>query len=273
VRTVLPLKDENPTRRPAVATMAIILACVGIYFFWQPTPFASTNADVDFSIRHAAIPCEVRHGRPLTIDELRATYIGGAQEACRAGSPDSPPGLPHKSVWLAVLTSMFLHGSLWHLGGNMLFLWIFGNNVEDRLGVIRYLAFYLVGGLVATLTFVAVNPNATIAMIGASGAIAAVMGAYLVWFPDAPVRTLLFVVLVRIRAKWLLTVWFVLQFFTAPNSGVAWAAHVGGFLFGAVVGIAVRASDGVQRALLRRDARPDGPWDPTGGAGYGYYNS
>jgi membrane associated rhomboid family serine protease len=125
----------------------------------------------------------------------------------------------------------------------------------------------------ATLTFVAVNPNATIAMIGASGAIAAVMGAYLVWFPDAPVRTLLFVVLVRIRAKWLLTVWFVLQFFTAPNSGVAWAAHVGGFLFGAVVGIAVRASDGVQRALLRRDARPDGPWDPTGGAGYGYYNS
>jgi membrane associated rhomboid family serine protease len=110
-------------------------------------------------------------------------------------------------------------------------------------------------------------------MIGASGAIAAVMGAYLVWFPDAPVLTLLFVVPARIRAKWLLTFWFVLQFFTEPNSGVAWAAHVGGFVFGMLFGLAVRGSGGAQRALLRRDARPDGPWDPTGGAGYGWFGS
>jgi membrane associated rhomboid family serine protease len=269
---VLPLKDENPTRRRPVATMAIILACVGIYFLWQPTPFSNSSADVSFAVRHAAIPCEVVHGRPLTLDELRATYVVGREDACGVGSPSSPPGFPHKSVWLSVLTSMFLHGSVLHLGGNMLFLWIFGNNVEDRMGVLRYLAFYLIGGLVATLTYVAFNSTATVAMIGASGAIAAVMGAYLVWFPDAPVRTLLFVFLVRIRAKWLLTFWFVLQFFTSPNSGVAWAAHVGGFVFGVLFGLLVRASPGAQRALMR-DGRQEGPWDSTGGAGYGWFGA
>jgi membrane associated rhomboid family serine protease len=267
---VIPLKDENPTQRRPVATIAIILACVGIYFLWQPTPFGDTSADVTFALRHAAIPCEVVHDRPLTIDEVRATYEVGRQDACGVGSPDSPAALPHKSVWLAVLVSMFLHGSILHLAGNMLFLWIFGNNVEDRLGVPRYLAFYLVGGLVATLTYVLANSSATIAMIGASGAIAAVMGAYLVWFPDAPVRTLVTIFIVRIRAKWLLSFWFVLQFFTDPNSGVAWAAHVGGFVFGALVALMVRASGGAQRALLRRGP-PAGPWDPTGGAGYGFY--
>jgi membrane associated rhomboid family serine protease len=267
---VIPLKDENPTQRRPVATLAIIVACIGIYFLWQPTPFGDTSADVDFAVHHAAIPCEVIHHRPLTVDEVRATYAVGRDAACGIGSPDSAPFLPHKSVWFAVLVSMFLHGSLIHLGGNMLFLWIFGNNVEDRLGVPRYLAFYLVGGLVGTLTYVLANPSVTVAMIGASGAIAAVMGAYLVWFPDAPVRALVTIFVVRIRAKWLLTFWFVLQFFTQPNSGVAWAAHVGGFLFGVLIGLLVRASGGAQRALLR-GGRHDEPWDPTGGAGYGYY--
>jgi membrane associated rhomboid family serine protease len=268
---VIPLKDENPTQRRPVATVAIILVCVGVYFLWQPTPFGDTSADVSFAVRHAAIPCEIVHERPLTIDELRATYVVGREDSCGVGSPDSPAALPHKSVWLAVLVSMFLHGSIVHLAGNMLFLWIFGNNVEDRLGVPRYLAFYLVGGLVATLTYVAANPTTTVAMIGASGAIAAVMGAYLVWFPDAPVRTLVTIFIVRIRAKWLLSFWFVLQFFTNPNSGVAWAAHVGGFVFGALVGLLVRASGGAQRAVLRRGP-PPGPWDPTGGAGYRFYD-
>jgi membrane associated rhomboid family serine protease len=268
---VLPLKDENPTQRRPIATIALILACVGVYFLWQPTPFSDTTEDISFSLRHAAIPCEVVHARPLTVDEVRATYEVGREDACEVGSPDSPAAIPGKSVWLSVLVSLFLHGSIVHLAGNMLFLWIFGNNVEDRLGVARYLALYIIGGVVGTATFIAFNPTGTVAMIGASGAIATVMGAYLVWFPDAPVRTLVAVFIVRIRAKWVLSFWFILQFFTDPNSGVAWAAHVGGFTFGALIALLVRASGGAQRAVLR-DGRQVGPWDSTGGAGYGYYD-
>jgi membrane associated rhomboid family serine protease len=121
---------------------------------------------------------------------------------------------------------------------------------------------------------VLVDIDSTIALVGASGAIAAVMGAYLVWFPDAPVRTLLaflFILIVRIRAKYLLLFWLVLQFFTAPDSGVAWVAHVGGFAFGAIVALLVRASGLAKRAVFARDHRDD-PWDRTGGAGYGWYD-
>jgi len=268
---VIPLKDENPTRRRPIVTLAIIVACIGIYFVWQPSPFSDSVADVDFAVRRAAIPCEIVQGEPLTVDELRATYQLGRDEACGVGSDDSQVGYPDKSVWASILVSMFLHGSVVHLAGNLLFLWIFGNNIEDHLGRLRFIVFYVVGGIVATLTYVALNPDSTIGMVGASGAIADVMGAYFVWFPDAPVRTwisfLLFVV-VRIRAKWVLGFWFVLQFFTTPNSGVAWAAHVGGFVFGVLVGLLVRASGTARRAMWRAGHRGDA-WDPTGGAGYG----
>jgi len=273
---VIPLKDENPTRHLPVATLAIILACVAVYFLWQPSPFGTTDADIRFNVEHAATPCEIREGRPLTVDELRATYQVGRSEACGLGSTESEAGFPQKSVWQSVLVSMFLHGSLLHLGGNLLFLWIFGNNIEDHLGPMRYALFYVLGGIVATLTHVVLNLDSTIPMIGASGAIAAVMGAYLVWFPDAPVRTLLtffFILVVRIRAKWLLGFWFALQFLTSPNSGVAWAAHVGGFVAGVLVGLGVRASPGLRRLLWRRSARTalGTRWDPTGGAGYAFF--
>jgi membrane associated rhomboid family serine protease len=268
---VIPLKDENPTRHPPVATVLLIAACAVVYFFWQPTPLGETDADVLFAAEYAAIPCEVRENRPLKLEELQATFRG-VSDACDLGSPDSTAGFPDKSIWLSVLTSMFLHGSLLHIGGNLLFLWIFGNNIEDHLGPIRYVIFYVAGGIVATLTHVALDVTSTIPMVGASGAIAAVMGAYLVWFPDAPVRTLLaffLIVVVRVRAKWVLGVWFALQFFTSPNSGVAWAAHVGGFVFGALVGLVVRASPGARRLAWRRSARREvaQQWDSTGGAG------
>jgi membrane associated rhomboid family serine protease len=272
---MIPLKDENPTRRTPIVTLAIIVACIGIYVLWQPSPFGDTVDDVEFNVERAAVPCEVVQGRPLRFDELRATYELGRDEACGVGSDDSPAAFPDKSVWAAVLVSMFLHGSVVHLAGNLLFLWIFGNNIEDHLGHLRFIAFYVVGGIAATLTYIVLNPDSTLGMVGASGAIAAVMGAYFVWFPDAPVRTwisfLLFVV-VRIRAKWVLGFWFVLQFFTAPNSGVAWAAHVGGFVFGVVIGLLVRASRMARRAVWG-DRSDDGEWDPTGGAGYGYYRT
>jgi membrane associated rhomboid family serine protease len=210
----------------------------------------------------------------LTIDELRATYQVGRDDACGIGSPRSEAGFPGKAIALSVLVSLFLHGSILHLAGNLLFLWVFGNNIEDRLGHVRYLGFYLLGGIVATASQILLDVHSTVPMAGASGAIAAVMGAYLVWFPEAPVRTLLFLVIpfvVRLRARWVLIVWFVLQFFTAPGSGVAWMAHVGGFVFGMLVALVVRSSTRARRMALVSGHR-DGPWDRTGGAGYGWYD-
>jgi len=272
---VLPLKDVNPTRRTPVATLLLILACVAAWVWWQQEPQREPVDDLVFNLEHAAIPCELTKGRPLTEPELQATFgeLGGDPEACGVGGDDAPQGVPGKSVWLAGLASMFLHGGLMHIGSNMLYLWIFGNNIEDHLGRFRYLLFYVAGGVAALATHVALQPDSTIPVVGASGAVAAVMGAYLVWFPHAPVRTIVFLgfpILATITAKWLLGIWFVLQFFTSPNSGVAWAAHVGGFVFGAVIGLLVRTTRAAQRMAWTRDHRDDmAPrhWDPTGGVG------
>ena len=243
---MLPLRDENPTRRVPVVTVLLILANVAVYFLVQPSA-DDVTASTTFSLERAAIPCEVVEGRPLTLDELRATYGGPADDtACNVGSPESPRPFADKNVLLAVLTSMFLHGSLLHLGGNLLFLWIFGNNVEDRLGPVPFLLFYLGAGVVATVAHIAVQPDSTVPVVGASGAVAGVMGAYLVWYPNAPILALIFILFREIRAKWLLLFWLALQFVEPfnPNSGVAWVAHVGGFVFGVVVGLVVRAAGG-----------------------------
>ena len=237
---MLPLYDDNPVSRRPVVTLLIIAACVVAYFFWQPTPFEDTVSDVRFDLRYAAIPCEILENRPLTRAEVGATFNLGDTNACNIDRGQTPPFDPGKNVWLAIVTSMFLHGSLLHLGGNMLFLWIFGNNVEDRLGRLGFTAFFLAGGIVATLAHVAVNRDSTVPSIGASGAIAAVMGAYLIWYPNARVRTIVIFVLVDVPAKIVLGAWFVLQFFTDPNEGVAWVAHVGGFTFGVLVGLLLR---------------------------------
>jgi membrane associated rhomboid family serine protease len=243
---VIPLKDDNPTNSPAVVTLLIIAACVVVYFLIQPAGQGTVqrqSVDVAtketlFDLRHAAIACEIVHDRPLTVDEIRATYIQHDTTACGVGAPSSPPGVPGKAVLLAVLYSMFLHGSVLHIGGNMLFLWIFGNNVEDRFGKVPYLVFYLIAGLVATATQVLSQPSSTVPLVGASGAIAGVMGAYLVLFPNAPIFTYIFpIFFFRIRAFILLIFWFLSQFFVNPASGVAWVAHVGGFTFGILVGL------------------------------------
>lgn len=287
---VLPLKDENPTTSTPVATVAVLLACLIVFFGWQPlgltdeTVDVTTNAGVlrfdpgtAFTISNATIPCEVVNQRPLTVDEVVATFSGSIDgEECEGSSAGGPAVFPDKNVWLSVLVSMFLHGGLVHLGGNLLFLWIFGNNIEDHMGSVRFVLFYLLGGVVATGAHIALNADSTIPMVGASGAIAAVMGAYLVWFPDAPVRTavfMFFIFVTDIRAKWLLGFWFVSQFFTNPNSGVAWAAHVGGFVFGVVAGLAIRANPGLRSLALKRRPAPGSRWDNTGGAGYNPYRT
>jgi membrane associated rhomboid family serine protease len=155
-----------------------------------------------------------------------------------------------------LITSQFLHGSLIHIAGNLLFLWIFGNNIEDRFGRFRFLLFYLVGGIVAGLAQVAIDPGSTIPTIGASGAIAATLGAYLVLFPRARVTTAIFLVffyqLIDVPAVIVLAFWFILQLLDglgslgpmgdAASGGIAFFAHIGGFVFGAAVALLVRAS-------------------------------
>lgn len=266
---MLPLKDENPTRRTPFITVTLIAVCVWVFFSWQPMLGGSVEEATIFAFENAAVPCEVVQGRPLTVDQIRTGL-------CDIGSATAPAAFPDKSVWLSLFMSMFLHGSLLHLGGNLLFLWIFGNNIEDHLGHVRYLLFYLVGGLVATAAHIVLNLDSTIPVVGASGAIAAVMGAYLVWFPDAPVRTVVFfffITLVDIRAKWLLGFWFVSQFFTSPQSGVAWAAHVGGFVFGVAVAYLVRNNRAARRVAWTRDYQGWGSWDRTGGVGMNPYRT
>jgi membrane associated rhomboid family serine protease len=247
---VLPIGDINPARRAPVVTVLVILACIAIYFGFQISRDATIvqtelgavqlPASDAFTLHWAAVPCEVTSAEPLSVREVARTFNGGDTTACDRGRHDDPLFYRDKHVYGALLVSMFMHGGLAHLGLNMLFLWIFGNNVEDRLGSLGYALFYLVGGVAATAAHVVVQPSSTVPLIGASGAIAAVMGAYLVWFPNAPIRTLVLLFIpVTVRAMWFLGLWFVLQFFTDTGSGVAWVAHVGGFVFGVVAGLLI----------------------------------
>ncbi len=258
---MLPLRDENPVSITPFVTWTIIALCV-IAYFAIPNQFDSAG---EFHLQQAAIPCELSTGEALSAAEQQAARTPNpTDDVCVDG--DGSDG--NKIVWLAAIASVFLHGGLMHLGGNMWFLWIFGNNVEDKLGHFWFGVFYLAGGIAATLGHVLAQPDSLIPVVGASGAIAAVMGAYLVWFPDAPIRTIVFLILFDIRARWFLAAWFIFQFFTAPDSRVAWVAHVAGFIFGVIVG-----------ALVRIASRPENDpidvsiatWDPTGGAGRGPY--
>lgn len=230
---MFPLRDLNPTRITPFVTLLFIAASLGVYFFIQAAD--TTSEQVEFLYRRAAISCEITTGSPLS---FRAINNG----LCGAGGE---PVFPEKSEFLAVLTSMFLHGSVGHVVFNMWFLWIFGNNVEEAFGHIRYLLMYIAGGLAATATFVFLNPESTIPLVGASGAIAAVLGAYAVLFPGHKVLSLLGWFVVPVPAAVFLGIWFVIQlFFVGGNT--AWEAHVGGFIFGFAITMLYR-----RRALRR----------------------
>ena len=166
-QAVIPLHDDNPTRRRAVMTMALIAINVVVCLFVQPH---AGQEEVNFLYRRAAVPCEVTTGHPVEVDN-------SGEPSCDLR--EGRTVFPEKNVYLAILVSMFLHANLLHIGGNMLFLWIFGNNIEDRMGWIGYPIFYIVSGVVAAATQFAIDPNSTVPVIGASGAIAGVMGAYL----------------------------------------------------------------------------------------------
>jgi len=234
---VFPISDLNPARGTPLLTILVILANVLVFFLVQPRDF---EASLEFGYRNAAIACELTTAEPLTANEVRSGR-------CLAdGSADAL--FPNKQLALSVLTSLFLHGNFLHLAGNMWFLWIFGNNVEEAFSRIGYALLYLLGGVAATLAFVWAQPTSTDPLVGASGAIAAVLGAYLVLFPSRLVMSVVFITLIPVPAALFLGLWFLGQFAVA-DPGVAWQAHVGGFVVGALVALVFRG------LLLRRVER------------------
>jgi membrane associated rhomboid family serine protease len=244
---VIPLRDANPTRRVPWITLAIIAANAAVFLLWQPT-FGSEGRQQAFFFCNAEIPWEVTHqenlarGGPEARAEIDQQFGSGAGAALQAALRRR---CPDKSWLASIFVAMFLHAGWLHIGGNMLFLYIFGNNVEDRMGRLAYPFFYVLGGLSAAALQLAFAPDATVPNLGASGAIGAVLGAYLVLFPRARVTTLVFfflITLIELPASVVLGLWFVMQLFsgvggvgTGVNGGVAYWAHVGGFGFGALV--------------------------------------
>ena len=227
---MFPLRDDNPTLLTPVVTIALILANVGVWLYVQG---AGMSADVlgASACELGAIPAEVTG----EVRGARGEPLGPGIPGCEFG------GLRYG----ALLTSMFLHGSWLHLIANMWFLWLFGNNVEDSLGHVRFVIFYLLTGLVAAGAHVFAEPGSEVPIIGASGAISGVMGAYLILYPRIRIQTLfIFVIILRIIAvpAWfVLILWFVLQLLSARvdpvegQGGVAFWAHVGGFVAGVVL--------------------------------------
>lgn len=215
----IPLKDDNPTSRFSYITVLLIGLNILIFLYQIFSPEGLQY----YVYKMGAIPYEIMHFKSLHyFPWLSVDYV------------------PRLFPPLTLLTSMFIHGGLFHLLGNMLYLWIFGNNVEDFLGSFGFVLFYLLSGLGASFTHIIFHFNSPYPMIGASGAIAGVMGAYLVLYPRAKVLTLVFpfffIRLIPIPAAVVLGFWFFLQILNIGlGGGVAWFAHVGGFLIGIVL--------------------------------------
>jgi membrane associated rhomboid family serine protease len=233
---VFPIRDVNPTRTTPFVTVLLIAACLVVFFGFQAQETESDQAE--FLYRRAAISCEIRTGSPLTALEITSG---------QCGSEAGAPVFPEKQPIASILTSMFLHGGLAHVLFNLWFLWIFGNNVEEAFGHLGFGVMYVAGGVVATLAFVVLNPDSTAPLVGASGAIAAVLGGYAVLFPGHRVLGLLGWLIIPLPAAIFLGVWFFAQF-GLGGTNTAWEAHVGGFVFGFAVALPFR------RSLLRRVA-------------------
>jgi membrane associated rhomboid family serine protease len=249
---LIPLKDNIPTLRFPLLTVVLIVINVGV-FAWQSTlsstPGSSQSPQVaglseqdEATLEYGAIPYRLTHpGKDCGITDSQKVVCQGSPQYPTSQKLDSPPW------WVTVFTSMFMHGGILHIAFNMLFLWIFGNNVEDSMGRPRFLLFYLAAGIVAAYAQALLDTNATAPAIGASGAVAGVLGGYLLLYPHARVLTLIFIVffvtLIEVPATVMLGLWFVLQFVpaigqlatpevSASGGGVAYFAHIGGFVFG-----------------------------------------
>ena len=245
----LPLKDINPTERKPAVTYGLIAANVAVFLYQLSLGAARNTA---FVAAFGAVPYEITH-----MKDLVGNIPGGLPIEHVAG--------PHP-IWLTLFTSMFMHGGFWHIASNMLFLWIFGNNVEDILGPVKFLLFYVACGLAAAAAHIATAPSSTVPTIGASGAISGVVGAYLIAFPNARVLSLLFlgffIRLVAVPAFVVIIVWFAIQFISglaslgaAQTAGIAWFAHIGGFIAGVAL---IHAMAGRRIAWLRHGGRTGG---------------
>ncbi len=222
-----PLKDINPTIHFPFMTIFLIVINI-IVFLYELMLGPHLNP---FIAAYGATPYEITHNVDLT----------GRYTGVPIVHTEGPP-----IIYLTLFTSMFLHGSFFHIFGNMLYLWIFGNNIEDIMGPFRFLLFYLGCGLIAALVQISFQPNSPVPIVGASGAVAGVLGAYLIAFPRARVLSAVFLVfiirIVELPAAFILVFWFIIQAFSGAASltkgfahgGVAWFAHVGGFVAGAV---------------------------------------
>ncbi len=214
---MFPLHDDNPTEINPVITIGLIIACILIYL-WQTSLGQELGQAIVYSL--GVIPAVLLNSTELS-SEL---YIVPAE--------------------VTVLTSMFMHGGFFHLAGNMLYLWIFGNNIEDSMGHVRFIIFYLICGTAAALTQAMIDSGSEIPMIGASGAVSGILGAYLLLYPHAKVLVvfpiIIFIKTFRIPAMFVLGLWFLMQLISSSSSvsgegGTAWWAHIGGFVTGMVL--------------------------------------
>ena len=285
---MLPLHDDNPTRRFPIVTLAIIALNALAFLLWEPTFASGTNQEkatkqVAFFYCHAEVPYEVSHQENLVEGGDEALQDLDEQNPIGPGSREDYAAFqrflrercPDKSWWQSVFVAMFLHGGWLHIGGNMLFLWIFGNNVEDKLGPLLYFLFYLGAGIAASVGQLLVDTNSVVPNLGASGAIAGVLGAYIVMFPRRRVLTvvfLFFITFLWLPAWVVLGGWFILQLFNGVgavtahiNSGVAFFAHIGGFVFGAALALLFFPKEGF--GTRPPPPRPDSPWGRWGRRG------
>jgi membrane associated rhomboid family serine protease len=244
---MFPISDENERGTgPAFLTLAFIAINIAVFVLLQ-----QAGADQEFTYAFSAVPYEITTGDDLT-EPVQVEIQGESVPIPQEPGPDP--------IWLTLLTSMFMHGGWLHLGGNMLFLWIFGDNVEHRIGHLWYLLFYVATGIVASLAQVYINPDSVIPTLGASGAISGVLGAYLILFPTNRVTVFAFRFLTQVPAIVAIGLWAVFQFINGigaiavteeTGGGVAYMAHIGGFVAGVVAGL-------VFRAIFHEPRRPRG---------------
>lgn len=224
---LLPLYDSNPTRRVPMVTIGLVLANLAVFLYLLM--LSGTSSDL-FYYRFSVVPWEIAHASRLP--------LGALQQAL--GYPVS--AVPSKQVYLPLLTSMFLHDGWLHILGNMLYLWIFGNNVEDVMGHVPFVGFYLLCGLGGILAHVAIYPQSISFLLGASGAISGVLGAYILLYPRALIYTVFLFFIVPIPAFVVIGFWILLQFVEGVSSvaggmsaGTAWFAHLGGVATGLIL--------------------------------------
>lgn len=244
---MIPLKDDNPTNSTPIITYIIIGICVVVFLLEISSPNYSSGA---LFYSWGVIPASLVHNLQVPEEIYRVPPVA------------------------TLITSMFMHGGFMHLIGNMLYMWIFADNIEDELGKTKFIIFYILSGIAAALTQVYMNTESTVPMVGASGAIGGVLGAYIVNHPRAKVLVLIplgfFTQIIKVPAIFVLGIWFILQFVSSAFSsssggGVAYGAHIGGFIFGAIA--ILFFNRGVKRSIRKRsisrktNAKIKNPWD------------